>query len=418
MSSACPHVESEERYKSLFDFAPVALWEEDGSAVLKEFDALRQRGITDLRAYMVENPGFLASMLSKLRVMNINQRGVDLQGADSCGELINSFDTMFLPETWDSFGEELIAIYEKNQEFEIETVLQTVLGERRYVILRLYSLLSEEDVSRLLVSFSDITNRKQAEQAQLELLAQLQQTQKLESIGTLASGVAHEINNPLMGMLNYAELIGDAGDQTLKHRSQMILKEGNRIAKIVRNLLSFARQDQEEHSLAAMVDIIDSSLSLVGSILRKDQITIELDIPDDLPTVKCRSQQIEQVVINLLTNARDALNVQYPEYDENKLIRIAVRTFEKDGVDWIRTTVEDHGPGISEQKSERIFDPFFTTKARHEGTGLGLSVSYGIVREHHGELTVESVPNEYTRFHMDLRVNNGWSLKERKIEKA
>ena len=405
-------VESKERYKSLFDFAPVALWEEDASAVLKEFDTLRQRGITDLRAYIAENPDFLASMLSKLKVTNINQRAVDLQGSDSRGKLINSFETMFLPETWDSFREELIAIFENNQEFETETVLQTFSGERRYVILRLHSLLSEEvGASRLLVSFSDITNRKQAEQAQLELLAQLQQTQKLESIGTLASGVAHEINNPLMGMINYAELISDEEDETIKERAQSIIKEGNRIAKIVRNLLSFARQDREEHSPAALADIIDSSLSLVGSVLRKDQITIELNIPDDLPTVKCRSQQIEQVLINLLTNARDALNVRYPDYDENKLVRITVRPFEKDGDEWIRTTVEDHGDGVSEEKSERIFDPFFTTKARHEGTGLGLSVSFGIVREHHGELTVESVPNEYTRFHIDLRVNTGWALR-------
>jgi signal transduction histidine kinase len=83
--------------------------------------------------------------------------------------------------------------------------------------------------------------------------------------------------------------------------------------------------------------------------------------------------------------------------------------FKKEGEDWIRTTVEDRGSGISEDVAQRIFDPFFTTKPKDEGTGLGLSVSFGIVREHHGELTVESVVGEFTRFHMDLRVNNAWS---------
>ncbi len=112
-------------------------------------------------------------------------------------------------------------------------------------------------------------------------------------------------------------------------------------------------------------------------------------------------------MINLLTNAHDALKERYPEYDENKIIRITARVFEKDGEDWIRTTVEDHGVGISEDVAQRIFDPFFTTKSRTEGTGLGLSVSFGIVREHHGELTVESVPGESTQLHIDLRVNSG-----------
>jgi len=121
------------------------------------------------------------------------------------------------------------------------------------------------------------------------------------------------------------------------------------------------------------------------------------------------NQQIEQVIINLLTNAKDALNKRYRGYHENKLIRINSRTFEKDGIQWLRTTVEDHGMGISPELMERIFDPFFTTKPRDEGTGLGLSVSYGIIKEHNGELSAESREREYTKFHMDLRVNSGWS---------
>jgi len=256
----------------------------------------------------------------------------------------------------------------------------------------------------------DITKRVRAEKEKLAMEASLRQSQKLESVGTLAAGVAHEINNPLMGMINYADLIAEkVKDDTLKEYSQVIMREGNRIATIVRNLLSFSRQNKGTYSPADIREIIDRSLSLVGSTLRKDQITVELDIPEDLPQVKCRSQHIQQVIMNLLTNAHDALNVRYPDYDEDKIIRITSRLFEEDGEDWIKTTVEDHGIGISEDVMQRIFDPFFTTKPRNEGTGLGLSVSFGIVTEHHGELTVESAPGEYTRFHMDLRINNGWS---------
>lgn len=264
----------------------------------------------------------------------------------------------------------------------------------------------------LLAVGQDITARLQAEEEKESMEVQLRQSQKLESIGTLASGVAHEINNPLTGIINYADLIVErVKNDELRKFAQGIMKEGNRVAEIVKNLLSFARQEKQSPSPARIEDIINASFTLVGAVLRKDQITIEKEIPEGLPDVRCRSQQIEQVIINLLTNARDALNGRYPGYHEDKLVRIIVQPFEKDGIEWIRTTVEDHGMGIPEEVIDRIYDPFFTTKPRDVGTGLGLSVSYGIIKDHHGELTVESKPGEYTRFYMDLRVDNGWSLK-------
>jgi len=270
---------------------------------------------------------------------------------------------------------------------------------------------------------ADITERKRLEEERIAMEAQLRQSQKLESIGTLASGVAHEINNPLMGMMNYADIIQDEiEDEGLKEFAGNIKKEGERVATIVKNLLSFARQDRQSHSHARMEDIIDASLSLTTAVLRKNQITLEKDIPDDLPTIKCRSQQIQQVILNLLTNAMHALNERYEGYDENKTISITAGPFEKGGEKWIRTTVEDHGTGIPPDILDRIFDPFFTTKDRGKGagagadgpvgTGLGLSISYGIIADHHGELSVESVVGEYTRFHIDLRVDNGWSLED------
>jgi len=250
----------------------------------------------------------------------------------------------------------------------------------------------------------DVTDRIRAEREKLALEEHLRQTQKLESIGTLASGVAHEINNPLTGIINYADLIKNRiQDQELKEFAHGIMQEGDRIAKIVRSLLSFARQDKEAHSPADIQDIIDASLTLVGALLRNDQIHVDLDIPENLPQVRCRSQQIQQVLVNLLTNAHDALNEKFSEYDEDKIIRISAHPMTKDGMNWVRTTVEDHGSGIPEEVMQSIFDPFFTTKPREKGTGLGLSVSFGIIREHQGELTAESTPGEYTRFHVDLQ---------------
>lgn len=247
----------------------------------------------------------------------------------------------------------------------------------------------------------DISERKAFE-------AQLRQSQKLESIGTLASGVAHEINNPLMGMINYAELISSrVENEVLQEYAEGIKEEGDRVAKIVRNLLSFSRQDQEQHSPARMVDIVAASLSLIGSLLRKDFIQVEIDVPENLPIVRCRSQQMQQVFINLVTNARDSLNTKYTTAHADKKLCITSRVLHERDQSWLRSTIEDFGNGIPEDVASRIFDPFFTTKARNEGTGLGLSISYGIVRDHNGQLTVESEPGQFTRFHVDLPLADG-----------
>jgi len=111
--------------------------------------------------------------------------------------------------------------------------------------------------------------------------------------------------------------------------------------------------------------------------------------------------------MNLLTNARDALDEKYPEGNPDKIIRVTAHVFGKAGKAWIRTTVEDHGTGISPEIQEKMFDPFFTTKEPGKGTGLGLSISHGIVKEHGGELHCESEPGQWTRFHLDLPVDKG-----------
>ena len=260
----------------------------------------------------------------------------------------------------------------------------------------------------------DITERKRGEEEREALRAQAQHNQRLESVGTLAGGVAHEINNPINGIMNYAQLIQDRLDEdsSLKEFASEIIVETKRVATIVRNLLTFARFEEHEHSPARMADIVGATASLIRTIIRRDQITLEVDVPEDLPTLRCRSQQIQQVIMNLMTNARDALNEHYPGYDENKILSVTAREIGRADSKWIRTTVEDHGVGIPAEVRERMFDPFFTTKDQGHGTGLGLSISHGIVRDHHGELSIESEPGEYTRFHLDLPVDSGWTLEE------
>lgn len=258
----------------------------------------------------------------------------------------------------------------------------------------------------------DITERKRMQGERESMEAQLRQQQKLESLGTLAGGVAHEINNPINGVMNYAQLIQDRlpADSPLAEFTGEILHETQRVATIVRNLLTFARNEKQSHSPARMVDIVEGTLSLIRTVIRHDHITLNIRIPSDLPELKCRSQQIQQVLMNLMTNARDALNERHPGQAAGKDMDVSAHLFEKEGRRWIRVTVEDHGTGISPEVRARMFDPFFTTKRRDQGTGLGLSISHGIVTDHHGQLTVETEPGRFTRVHMDLPVDNGWEL--------
>lgn len=258
----------------------------------------------------------------------------------------------------------------------------------------------------------DITERKELERKKAEVDAQMRQQQKLEAIGTLAGGVAHEINNPINGIMNYAQLIQDevGENREIYGYSQEIINETKRISEIVRNLLQFSRQEKQSHSYASVYDIINQTMSLIKTVIKRDQITLDVQLDENIPDIKCRSQQIQQVLMNLLTNARDALNEKYPEYDEDKIIRVRCVHFFEAGRRWIRLTVEDHGTGIPASVREKIFEPFFSTKPKELGTGLGLSISHGIVKDHHGKFEIETQEGKFSRFHVILPVDNGWTL--------
>jgi PAS domain S-box-containing protein len=274
------------------------------------------------------------------------------------------------------------------------------VGERHWYMTRVAPIDGDGHVGKFLAIATDITERKRLE-------AQLRQQQRLEAIGTLASGVAHEINNPVQGILNYAELICERAEDpaSVREFADEITTESERVANIVRNLLAFSRQEREQQREPVEIrGLIESTLSLTQAVMRKDNVRIVLELSPHLPRVTCRPQQIQQVIMNLVTNARDALNERYQGFDERKHITIRAMLLTSDDRPWLRLSVEDHGPGIPEHLRVCIFDPFFTTKGRDQGTGLGLAVSHGIASEHGGRLSVESELGVGTCFHLDLPV--------------
>lgn len=243
----------------------------------------------------------------------------------------------------------------------------------------------------------------------------LYQRQRLEELGSLAGGVAHEINNPITGIINYAQLILQRStEDSLQRYAGEIIEEGHRIGKLVQNLLLFARQNSQETQIASPLEIVESSVSLIKTTFRKENINIEIAPCDTIPSIICNPQKIKQVLINLLTNAQKALNQKYPEqkYNENKKIIISLATIDDDGQKWLRITVKDFGIGIPKQTGDKIFQPFYTTYLHDGGSGLGLALCRSIIGEHEGRLSYQSEYNRYTQFYLDLPLESKASDKK------
>ncbi|MEJ2057810.1 MAG: histidine kinase dimerization/phospho-acceptor domain-containing protein, partial [Desulfofustis sp.] len=226
---------------------------------------------------------------------------------------------------------------------------------------------------------------------------------QLASIGELAAGVAHEINNPINGIINYAQMLKDLEPASSSVEViDRITSEGKRIASIVRNLLDFSRHRIEEPEPIDGKALVEDCLELVKHQLLKDHIIIEEVIEEDLPLTFCNPSQIQQVFLNIISNSRYALNKKYPESHPDKKLHLSIsRTSYKDRP-FIRYTLMDFGSGIEHHLVDRVFDPFFSTKPNGEGTGLGLSISYGLVRDNGGYLRIKSLLNSYTTVIIDL----------------
>ncbi len=338
----------------------------------------------------------------------VNKAALEFYGADSIDDLIGRPILNRLDPEYQEAGEQRIEklLNEKCSTSPMEQVHRRLDGTPVSAEVSAAPI-TFEGKDGALVFLRDISERKRLETAQREMEASLREQQKMQAIGTLAGGVAHEINNPINGIMNYAQLIVDSVDaeQPEATFAREIIEECERVANITEQLLRFARHDHQSHSPARVGDIIERTLSLVRTLIRREQIRLDVSVEDDLPSIRCRAQQIQQVIMNLVMNARDALNSKYPGYHENKVIRLHVEQVERNADSWIKIQVEDRGVGIDDRIRDRIFEPFFTTKSRELGAGLGLTISYSIVNEHGGRLWYRSEAGEYTIFTIELPIN-------------
>ncbi len=229
--------------------------------------------------------------------------------------------------------------------------------------------------------------------AQQEAESRLVQAAKLVAVGEMAAGIAHELNNPLTTVTGFAELILDETPQDSIHRAdlEMVLHEAMRARGVVRRMLDFARQGERVRAKCDLNEIVDDVLALTKHFIHTSGVQLDAVFEKELPWVSVDSNQMKQVFLNLIHNAVQAMPA-------GGSLHIKTVRQSKDGTDWATVVIRDSGIGISPRDMDRIFEPFYTTRGTHGGTGLGLSVTYGIVTDHGGTIEVDSQPGEGSTF--------------------
>jgi two-component system NtrC family sensor kinase len=228
---------------------------------------------------------------------------------------------------------------------------------------------------------------------------QMIQAAKLSALGELVAGVAHELNNPLTVLVGASDILEQQAPDDLKEYAQMIRESTDAARHIVRGLLTFGRQMPLERRHVMLDELIDKVLALTSADLRIESVKVDRDMEAGLPPVWADGNQLQQVLVNLVTNAKQAM-AELPESERR--LKVTTRAL---GTDRVLISLEDTGPGIPADVLPKIFDPFVTTKGS-AGTGLGLSISYGIIREHGGHITADSRPGHGATFTIDLPVGS------------
>ena len=339
---------------------------------------VREREADRFRTILDAMPQPVVTTDAQLRIVHINRsadlllEGMELGEAASFGAAVDRLGIRPVVERVQQDG---TAVADDEATLDGETKFSVSVSPLRT---------SGRETGDLLFVLTDVSESRRMQQ-------QLAQSEKMSSLGQMISGTAHELNNPLSSVLGYAQLLRlqSGGDDKSTHRLELLRSEAERCQRIVQNLLAFARQRAPERKPLSVNEVIQSVVSLMGYQLRTSGITLITELDAALPAIDADAHQLQQVFVNLLSNALHAIRAHADSG------RVRITTVRVSG--GVAVEVHDDGPGIPEGVRSRIFDPFFTTKEEGKGTGLGLSIVYGIVTSHQGDDRRD-------------RSGNGWGL--------
>jgi len=372
---------SEARFRSLFENAPVGFSLEDFSTVKETLDTLRAAGNADLRCYFSRHPEVVEELAGQVEFLDINRTGRAMSGIGTLAPDRPGGSRYAAPGFLGAFVQSLVDLAAGRISCTQEVELHDNQGRSTtYDVHFAVQTGHEEDLSRVLVTFVDISERKLAEQAQ-----------KMESLGLLAGGVAHDMNNVLGAILGLASanLEAQPADSITQKAFSTIIKATERGRRVVRNLLNYARQDPAERRELDLNQLLGEVAELMEHTALS-RIHLKLDLAEDLRPILGDAGALSHAFMNLCVNAVDAM----PGHGT-----LTLRTRNRE-LGLIEVETEDTGCGMNKEVLDRALNPFFTTKKPGKGTGLGLSMVYSTVKAHQGQMVIQSEPGQGTRIRM------------------
>ncbi len=389
---------SEIRYREIFDQAPIAILEQDWSAVRKLLDGLASQGVTDIAAYFRTHPDELGAAYDAADRFGISQAAVELYRAGSKAEFAAAMTRERAdPDELRGYGEMIAAFYGGAESYAYEA--REIACDGTDIVTRIRAVIPAnhgEDWGRVLVSMEDITQRRLAEE-------QLQRAQKMQAVGQLTGGVAHDFNNLLAVILGNAEILAtqlDPDDPGVKP----IIRAASRGAELTQKLLAFSRQQSLAPQAVDLADLVAGMSGLLSRTLG-ETIRVEASTPPGLWRAMADLGQLESAILNLAINARDAmpgggrLVIEAANVPAEAAEEIADA---EEPADYVRLSVTDEGTGMSPEEQARAFEPFFTTKEIGQGSGLGLSMVYGFAKQSGGYAAIDSEAGRGTTIHLFL----------------
>ena len=382
--------ESLRRYRHIFQTVGVSIWEEDFSQVKKTIDELKATGVSDFSEYLAAHPELVQQAISIVKVIDVNDASVKLFGAQSKDELLVSLDNVFLPETQEVFARELIAIAEGRPNFESETVMQTLAGDKLVVLVTITFPPPPAMLESVQVTITDITERRRAEEALRHAQAELAHITRVTTLGEMTASIAHEINQPLAAVITNGGaclrwLLGESPNlDEAREAARRVIRDGNRASDVIARIRALMRKTDTQKARFDINDAIQEIVLLTQHEAARKNVTLRLELTEGLPPVFGDKVQLQQVALNLLMNGVEAMASVSQRPRE---LLIESHSHESHHV---LITVRDSGMGIAPEDLEKIFDAFYTTKS--QGMGMGLAISRSIIENHGGRLW--AAPNE------------------------
>jgi len=391
-------VRSERRFRRMFDESRIGVLQQDWSAVRAELDVRGLRDADALAAYLLDRPEFIGQMRRLARIEEVNPAFALMFGGDGSMSAPASVQDV-IGDADRTFAAALLAFARGDAFHEGETEIVRRDGVRAPILFTITFPSAEDGDASVLVFVVDNTERQRAQDALLLAQAELAHASRVSTLGELTASIAHEVNQPLMSVVTY----GEAGMRWLRRDPPdlhevdtaitRIVSEGRRAGEIVARIRAFLGKAPARHGALDVAAAIEDAARLVQHELARGHVELHLDLDPHLPVVHGDRIQLQQVLVNLMINASQAMAAQ----PGRRRLVVAGTAMGDAGLD---ITVADTGPGIAPEDLERLFDPFFTT--RPQGMGMGLAICRTIAEAHGGRLTVESEPGRGATFRLWL----------------